>query len=51
MTYTTPELALPEPASLDQESPAAGAQLDDAHVGHIQGALGTIDQGDTAPHG
>jgi Mn2+/Fe2+ NRAMP family transporter len=26
-----------------------GAHLDDAHVGHIQGALGTIDQGDTGP--
>jgi Mn2+/Fe2+ NRAMP family transporter len=26
-----------------------GAQLDEAHVGHIQGALGTIDQGDMAP--
>jgi Mn2+/Fe2+ NRAMP family transporter len=26
-----------------------GAHLDDAHVGHIQGALGTIEQGDTAP--
>jgi Mn2+/Fe2+ NRAMP family transporter len=23
--------------------------MDDAHVGHIEGALGTIDQGDTAP--
>jgi Mn2+/Fe2+ NRAMP family transporter len=26
-----------------------GACLDDAHVGHIEGALGRIDQGDTAP--
>jgi Mn2+/Fe2+ NRAMP family transporter len=26
-----------------------GAHLDDAHVGHIEGALGTIDQSDTAP--
>ena len=26
-----------------------GAHIDDAHVGHIEGALGTIDQGDTAP--
>jgi NRAMP (natural resistance-associated macrophage protein)-like metal ion transporter len=34
-------------ATLDQTSRAA--HLDDAHVGHIEGALGTIDQGDTAP--
>jgi len=32
-----------------RESTPRGAQLDDAHVGHIQGALGTIQQGDTAP--
>jgi Mn2+/Fe2+ NRAMP family transporter len=49
MSYTTPELAIPEPTSLKPESTPAGAQLDEAHVGHIQGALGTIDQGDTAP--
>jgi NRAMP (natural resistance-associated macrophage protein)-like metal ion transporter len=34
-------------AAPDQTSRAA--HLDDAHVGHIEGALGTIDQGDTAP--
>jgi hypothetical protein len=26
-----------------------GAVLDDAHIGHIHGALGTIRHGDTAP--
>jgi Mn2+/Fe2+ NRAMP family transporter len=34
-------------AAPDQTSSAT--RLDDAHVGHIEGALGTIDQGDTAP--
>ena len=42
----TQNLTIPT-AQADQIS--RGAQLDDAHVGHIQGALGTIHQGDTAP--
>lgn len=29
---------------------ARGATLDDAHVGDIRGALGTIRQGDHGPH-
>jgi len=33
--------------SPDQTS--SGAELDEAHVGHIHGALGTIRQGDTGP--
>src|ERR1700716_1291632 len=42
----TQNLTIPT-AQADQAS--RGAPLDDAHVGHIQGALGTIDQGDTGP--
>src|SRR4030088_2013353 len=42
----TQNLTIPT-AAPDQTSPAAS--LDDAHAGHIEGALGTIDQGDTAP--
>ncbi len=49
MSYTSRELAIPEPGSPEQESAPRGAQLDEAHVGRIQGALGTIDEGDTAP--
>jgi Mn2+/Fe2+ NRAMP family transporter len=49
MTYTTQELTLQGPTGLAPESSPPGAHLDPAHVGHIQGALGTIHQGDTAP--
>ena len=38
-----------QPRDLAQEPAGGGAQLDTAHVGDIRGALGTIDQGDTAP--
>src|ERR1700704_2807839 len=36
------------PLVLEQEPTRGGAQLDSAHVGDIRGALGTIEQGDTA---
>ena len=34
---------------IDPQTARPGAALDDAHVGHIQGAFGTIRQGDVAP--
>ena len=42
------ETTLHGPLVLEQEPTRGGAQLDSAHVGDIRGALGTIEQGDTA---
>ena len=42
------ENTLHGPLALEQEPTGGGAQLDSAHVGDIRGALGTIEQGDTA---
>ncbi len=39
----------PPPGARHRASLRRGAQLDDAHLGHIYGALGTIRRGDTAP--
>jgi Mn2+/Fe2+ NRAMP family transporter len=36
-------------AVIATDQTSLGSHLDDAHVGDIQGALGTIDQGDTGP--
>jgi Mn2+/Fe2+ NRAMP family transporter len=49
MNYIPAELASRGPMAEAQVSELPGAQLDSAHVGHIQGALGTIELGDTAP--
>jgi Mn2+/Fe2+ NRAMP family transporter len=43
------EETIREPMLLTQQGPQPSAHLDSAHVGHIQGALGTIQHGDTAP--
>ena len=49
MNYFSGELASREPVGTAQVAEAPSAHLDSAHVGQIQGALGTIDQNDTAP--
>jgi NRAMP (natural resistance-associated macrophage protein)-like metal ion transporter len=50
MSYMTEELTRSdEQLSLEQLPESAGAHLDSAHVGQIQGALGTIEQGDIGP--
>src|SRR6202045_618891 len=49
MNISTEEVTVPGPLLRAQPSPDGSAHLDTAHVGDIRGALGTIDQGDTAP--
>src|ERR1700686_511389 len=49
MNTNTEEVTIRGPMIRAHKSSAGGAHLDTAHVGDIRGALGTIDQGDTAP--
>jgi hypothetical protein len=44
---TTEQIAVTFPDA--EFDPGRGAQLDEAHTGHIHGAFGTILHGDTAP--
>jgi NRAMP (natural resistance-associated macrophage protein)-like metal ion transporter len=48
MSTHTEEVTIRGPLARAQNS-SDGAQLDTAHIGDIRGALGTINQGDTAP--
>jgi hypothetical protein len=48
MSTHTEEVTVRGPLARAQNS-SDGAQLDTAHIGDIRGALGTINQGDTAP--
>src|SRR6202040_924189 len=49
MNTSIEEVTVRDPLLRAEPSSNGGAHLDTAHVGHIEGALGTIHQGDTAP--
>src|SRR3984957_5637640 len=49
MNTSIEEVTVRDPLLRAEPSSDGGAHLDTAHVGDIRGALGTIDQGDTAP--
>jgi Mn2+/Fe2+ NRAMP family transporter len=49
MNYISEELTGDEPLNPAASTESPGAHLDSAHVGQIEGALGTIEQGDTGP--
>src|SRR6202040_1003709 len=49
MNTSIEEVTVRDPLLRAEPSSNGGAHLDTAHVGDIRGALGTIDQGDTAP--